>query len=360
MEDAALWGADIEGDFPLHVNVVQELPEGTRVVSAQRHGISSWAQTVKISVTLADGKQQRYFMKCSSGVSARALAEGEFHSTSRMHEIVPHFVPRPIGWGSYPDEGKYVYFFLGAFHEMEFSKRPDPAEFIGNIVEIHSKGESPNGMFGFPVPTTIGRMQHNVTWEQSWAASFTHQLGAIIKYDTDANGAWAELEAASKHLIDRIIPRLLGVLQTWGRQIVPALIHGDLWERNVGTDVDTGRVILFDAGSTYAHNEMEFGTWRCSWATHFKDPVYMSLYQRAMPPSEPREEWDDRNRLYGIYQYLVASAGHPGSGYRRIAYNDVLYLCEKYSRLQGLEKYDATIDPVSNGKRVDVPFEDRL
>ncbi|KAI1268031.1 Fructosamine kinase-domain-containing protein [Xylariaceae sp. FL1019] len=356
IEHAASWVANIEGDFPLHINVAKKLPEGTRIISAQKHGISSWAQTAKITVTLADGREQRYFLKCSSGISARALAEGEFHSASRMNEIVPHFVPRPIGWGSYVDKGAEVYFFLGVFHEMEFSKRPDPAEFIENIVEIHSKGTSPNGMFGFPVRTTIGRMPHVVTWEHSWAASFTHQLEAVLKYDIDANGAWAELEAASRHLIERVILRLLGVLQIEGRQLAPALIHGDLWERNVGTDRDTGRTILFDAGSTYAHNEMEFGTWRCSWATYFKDPIYMNLYQQRIPPSEPKEEWDDRNRLYGIYQYLIASAGHPGSECRRLAYNDVLYLCEKYAPLDGLEKYDAAIDPVLSGKPVEVPF----
>lgn len=77
--------------------------------------------------------------------------------------------------------------------------------------------------------------------------------------------------------------------------------------------METGDTILFDPGSTYAHNEMEFGTWRASWAYYFNSPVYMRLYQRHIEPSEPVEEWDDRNRLYSLHPYLNDSAGHPGS-----------------------------------------------
>lgn len=110
-----------------------------------------------------------------------------------------------------------------------------------------------------------------------------------------------------------VIPTLLGALQSDGRNITPSLIHGDLWENNVGTDVETGETVLFDPGCTYAHNEMEFGTWRCTWTCYFNTPAYMQMYQRHIKPSEPVEEWDDRNRLYSIHPYLNDSAGHAGS-----------------------------------------------
>ncbi|GAW17445.1 hypothetical protein ANO14919_069020 [Xylariales sp. No.14919] len=190
----------------------------------------------------------------------------------------------------------------------------------------------------------IRRLERTVTWEKSWAASFTHQLKDVIGYDNETNGAWPELEAACNQLIDKVIPRLLGVLQSDGRDIKPSLIHGDLWERNVGIDMETGEPVLFDAGSTYAHNEMEFGTWRCSWAFYFNSPIYTRMYQQHIEPSEPAEEWDDRNRLYSIHPYLTDSAGHPGSGSRQLAYNDILYLCEKYAPLDSLEKYDPKKD----------------
>ncbi|KAI1311522.1 hypothetical protein F5Y03DRAFT_391609 [Xylaria venustula] len=183
-----------------------------------------------------------------------------------MDEALSGLVPKPIAWGRYENEGKEVHFFVGAFRDMDFSSAPEPAEFMAKIAQIHQNGTSPNGMFGYPVPT--------------------------------------------------VIPRLLGVLQSDGRDIQAALVHGDLWERNVGIDIETGEAVVFDPGCTYAHNEMEFGTWRCTWPFYFNCPVYTRMYQKHIEPSEPAEEWDDRNRLYSTHQYLTDSAGHPGSGSR--------------------------------------------
>lgn len=161
-------------------------------------------------------------------------------------------------------------------------------------------------------------MQREVTWEANWAKSFTIQLQKIIENDIETNGHWPEFVAACKQLIGVVIPRLLGVLQTEGRKITPTLIHGELWENNIGIEKATGNIILFDPGSTYAHNEIEFGTWRYYWASYFNAPEYQKLYQTLVEPSESKEEWDDRNRLYSLHPNLNSSAGHPGDRSRQM------------------------------------------
>lgn len=202
---------------------------------------------------------------------------------------------------------------------MDFSTAPEPEEIMAKLVVLHQNAVSPNGMFGFPVPVVSGIMEHTVTWTPSWVTSFAAQLQDVIRYDTETNGLWPDLDAACRQLIDAVIPRLLGALQSGGREITPTLIHGDLWERNVGIDMETGKSIIFDAGSTYAHNEFEFGTWRCIWAYYFNSPSYMRLYQRHIEPSEPAEEWDDRNRLYSIHTHFNYSAGHAGNITRELS-----------------------------------------
>ncbi|KAI4257179.1 MAG: hypothetical protein L6R42_005826 [Xanthoria sp. 1 TBL-2021] len=307
MPVSSSWEVDIEGNFPLHKAVVEVMPRGTKIVSAESCGISAWTKTAKISVILEDGSRKRYFLKCATGQGARPLVEA-----------------------------------------------PDPDYLMSQIADLHRKGKSPNGLFGFPIPTACGKMERTVIWEKSWTKSFTHQLKDVIKYDNETNGQWLEYDAACQQLIDGVVPRLLGALQSDGREITPALIHGDLWERNIGIDMETGDTVLFDPGSTYAHNEMEFGTWRCTWAFYFNSPIYMRLYQRHIEPSEPVDEWNDRNRLYSIHPYLNDSAGHPGSFSRQIGYNDMLYLCEKYAPLDCLEKYDPEKDVSVTGAYV--PF----
>jgi protein-ribulosamine 3-kinase len=226
---------------------------------------------------------------------------------------VPGLVPQATGWGEYHDGDTQIHFFLGDYHDMDLSAAPEPVSFVERIAKLHAKGKSPTGMFGFPVSTVLGKFERTTTWEKSWAVCFANQLKDVVKYDNEVNGLWPEYDLACAQLIAKVIPKLLGALQSDGRSIEPALIHGDLWEQNVGIDMETGDTILFDPGSTYAHNEMEFGTWRASWAYHFNSPVYMRLYQRHIEPSEPVEEWDDRNRLYSLHPYLNDSPGHPGS-----------------------------------------------
>ncbi|CAN8101749.1 unnamed protein product [Discula destructiva] len=349
MDSPGEWLEQIEGNFPIQKAVLDVMPKGTRILSAESSGISAWTRTAKVSVILSDGSPARFFLKCASGQGAHALAKGEFHSASDIDRIVPGFVPKPVAWGEYAHDDTRVYFVLSAFHDMDFSTPPEPEEFMSLVAELHSKGTSPTGKFGYPVPTVCGKMERTETWTESWAKLFTLQLQDVIRYDNDTNGRWPEFDAACKQLIGVVIPRLLGALQSGGRSIRPTLIHGDLWERNVGIDMETGDTIIFDPGSTYAHNEMEFGTWRCSWASYFNSPVYMRLYQREIEPSEPVDEWEDRNRLYSIHPYLNDSAGHPGSTSRGIAYNDMLYLCEKYGPLETLERYDPAKDITVTG-----------
>ena len=257
-------------------------------------------------------------LQCITGKGARALAEGEYHSVTAMSAAAPGLVPEAIGWDRYQVDSHEYFFYLGNYHDLDLTTAPDPSLFAARLAEFHSNGTSSNGMFGFPVPTTIGIMERTVTWDTSWAKSFTEQLKTIIKYDEGSNGQWPEFELALDQLINHVIPRLLGALQENGREITPALVHGDLWEHNVGIDMETGEIIIFDPGCTYAHNEMEFGTWRCSWAYLFNSTMYMRLYQRLIEPSEPVDEWDDRNRLYSLFPYLVDTAGHPGSESRRM------------------------------------------
>ncbi|KAL9044065.1 MAG: hypothetical protein Q9214_002772 [Letrouitia sp. 1 TL-2023] len=173
-------------------------------------------------------------------------------------------------------------------------------------------------MFGFDVTTCDGRLPHTVAWEKSWATFFGKLLRGVLALDREVNGVWPELEAAADQVITAVIPRLLGILQSDGRELKPSLIHGDCWEEyfdlsNVGISLESGEIILYDAGSYYAHNEMELGIWRCQWRQFFREQVYSRNYKRNFEAAEPIEEWDDRNRLYSLKYNLNYSGGHPGS-----------------------------------------------
>ena len=130
--------------------------------------------------------------------------------------------------------------------------------------------------------------------------NITLQLEDVIKYDNETKGPWPEYDAACRQLLDLVIPKLLGALQIESREIKPALIHGDLCENNVVPIMRWNS----ERGGAPGRSTSILQS--------------MRLYQRHVEPSEPVEEWDDRNRLYSIRPYLNDSAGHPGSVSRQL------------------------------------------
>lgn len=153
------------------------------------------------------------------------MMRGEFTALSTMDSSLPGLVPKPHGWGKF-HQGDYS-FLIEDFVDMDTGGAPDPEKFPARVAELHHKVTSPNGMFGFHVTTCDGRVPHYTTWKKSWATFFSKFLRRIMDISTEVNGPWPELEAAEKQFFDKVIPRLLGVLQSEGREIKPSLLHSD-------------------------------------------------------------------------------------------------------------------------------------
>ena len=183
---------------------------------------------------------------------------GEFASMSALHSVLPEIVPRPIAWDTYASEPN-VHFFLCAFHEMT-DDVPDIQKLPAKVAELHEKGVSPNGKYGFPVPTFQGRLLQETEWSDSWEDFFSNSMKRMLALEEAAQGPDVEMRRLSEALINKVIPRLLRPLETGGRQIQPRLVHGDLWDGNTSTDIATDVPVIFDAASFYAHNECKAGT----------------------------------------------------------------------------------------------------
>jgi len=129
--------------------------------------------------------------------------------------------------------------------------------------------------------------------------------------DIKANERWPEYERVGETIISDVFPRLIGALERDGRNIKPCFIHGDLWEGNTGISNKGRKMMLFDAGSHYAHNETEVADWRCPYNKVIRK-IYTETYQRMWGNlmSETVEEWDDRNRMYSVYHDIMFSVNH--------------------------------------------------
>ena len=233
------------------------------------------------------------------------MLRGEFTAPTEIHKAMPTFIPKPYGWGKMQSTSKDTYFFIGEFRRLKPDQRPDKTAFLKRLIELHQTGTSSNGEFGFSVETCDGAVPHDVTWQSNWGDFYARLLQRVAGIDADVNGHWEFLDTVLAITYSRVIPRLLGALSSSGRTLKPSLIHGDIGESNYGIDADTHEIITWDASSYYAHFEMEMGLWR--WA-----PLMTSFIQTYLDlcggPSEPVEEFDDRNRLYSVKTKLNFSA----------------------------------------------------
>ena len=240
------------------------------------------------------------------------MLKGEWESAKEIYRLIPGVIPKPYGYGRYKTSDPIPYFYVSEFIDMDVTTAPDPEELAEKIAEMHKKSSSPTGQFGFHVVTCDGKMPHTVDWQDRWDVFFGRLLRGICKIDLEANGPWPEMERATEQVIAKVIPRMLGNLQHQGEPIKPCIIHGDLWEPNLGVNVETGDLVMYDVGSYYAHNEMDLGPWRADFCSHVRSPVYTQQYLRYYRAAEPVDEFDDRNRLYSLKGTLNYSAGHPG------------------------------------------------
>lgn len=243
------------------------------------------------------------------GETGRQLVRGEHAAITLINDLIPGMAPKALAWGKYSFTPPETFFFIEDFRDMDLGL-PDPRRLAQRLVQLHSQ-VSPNGKFGFHVPTFDGIAPHPDGWETSWRVSFTRLLRKSVETEYAAHGVCPELSKAVEQLLAAVVPKLLDPLQEGLDPIRPRLIHGDCWGGNMGQDKETGELIFFDAGCFYAHSEMELGMWQRGGPLNLGQ-VYLDEYTRMFPPSEPQGDFDDRNRLYSLKFDLNTSAAIPG------------------------------------------------
>lgn len=256
------------------------------------------------------------------------MMSGELASMTAIYNATPQFAPLPIAWGTYASDPE-IHFFLCSFHEMS-DELPDVERFAESVAALHRNGKSPTGKYGFPVGTFQGNLPQDNAWTDTWEEFYIQGMERMFQLEEEAQGPSPELDSLRRPLYEKVIPRLLRPLETGGRSIEPALVHGDLWYGNASTDLDTDEPIVFDACCFYAHNEYELGTWR---PVRYKfGKPYIKAYHKHFPVSAPEEDHDDRNALYSIRYNMHASALYSGNTrFRTMIIDEIRRLVEKYT-----------------------------
>ncbi|KAH7139011.1 Fructosamine/Ketosamine-3-kinase [Dendryphion nanum] len=183
-----------------------------------------------------------------------------------------------------------------------------------HLAHVHrmSRGKSPTGQFGFDVPAHPANMdvEEGGGCEDRWEGWFAKMLRGVFRFEQKSQDCRdEEFERRFGVLCERVVPRLLGPLESEGRKIEPCLVHTDLWPGNVRVD-SKGEIVVFDPCVFWGHGEMDLGTW-----VHPRSVVasgFVEVYSGLMGVSEPVEELGDRVALYALRYELLLSGMYPG------------------------------------------------
>jgi protein-ribulosamine 3-kinase len=142
-------------------------------------------------------------------------------------------------------------------------------------------------------------------------------LGGVLQLIQEKQGVDKELKGLVEKVMGRVVERLIGDGQVKqgkgkgenvreGEDIVPVLVHGDLWSGNHGRGIlqdlhgdEEGKVqeIVFDPSCCWAHGEYEWGIMKMfgGFGGDFE-----RRYREIKGKDHPVEEWADRVELYEL------------------------------------------------------------
>ncbi|KAL1697603.1 Fructosamine/Ketosamine-3-kinase [Schizophyllum commune] len=247
-------------------------------------------------ISSSNGKD--YFAKVGSPSEAEQF-EGEAQSLLALGAGCPELIPKVFAHGVTEGRPYFVseYKNIGSLTEGASIRL---GELMGTKLHRHT---SPNGQFGFEMPTYCGATRMRNGWFATWEELFSDKIGELL--DALKGQRFGELvskgeqvrKTAHRHMWQHChSPTVLGPLK-----IEPVILHGDLWSGNAGTDRNTGEPAIFDPSSFYGHNEFDLAIARVFGG--FPRSFY-ATYHKHFPKAEPVDQYELRMELYEMFHYL--------------------------------------------------------
>lgn len=266
-----------------------------------------------------DTDRGRVFVKINHKSEARLMFDGEMASLEAISKTETVKVPKPVkvidldtggsvfvmehldmkGLSKYSKHLGEQMADLHLHNKKQMEKLNKEQQTVGRgagqseVAAVHK--------FGFCVTTCCGYIPQVNEWQDDWVVFYSqqrlqHQVNLVEKSygDREAGELWAKLQLK--------IPQFFTDVE-----IVPALLHGDLWGGNVAECAEGP--VIFDPASFYGHSEFElaiagmFGGFSSSFYSAYHDKI----------PQAPG--FAKRKQLYQLFHYLN-HWNHFGGGYR--------------------------------------------
>ncbi|KIW90859.1 uncharacterized protein Z519_08642 [Cladophialophora bantiana CBS 173.52] len=267
----------------------------------------------KIDTEDPNGNKKSYFVKGS-------LYDDQVPSTGNgripVHEGLAGCHPRQCATAycfGRPHASQKQTFSIAVFKDLKEDLEVPPIQALASVIANLHNSISPDGKFGFQVPTSQSQQLEN-TWCDTWEEFCVRAFRNTVKLEQEVQGANEDLHCWQMKS---------------GRKPKPTFLHGDLWHGNIGIDLVTDQVVLYDCCAFYGHHEYDLGMFRAS--RYRTSRAHIRAYNQLVGFSDPSEDFDDRNALYALRVDLEVSCGWPANKrMRQLAMQEMRRLVEKY------------------------------
>lgn len=221
---------------------------------------------------------RKFFHKKYAGVG---IATAEAHGLEELRKSTEICIPNIV---FYDDKSLVLEYIEQSAHDKNFFEK-----FGRALAKLHMTSSN---SFGFYEDNYIGSSKQKNSQKESWSIFFSHNR---IGYQcTLAN----KNEYLSKTQIDNIVTYIENELSQI--DILPSLLHGDLWSGNYIVDKDS-QPVLIDPAVYYGHWESELAMTKLfgGFASDFYDAYY-----EINPKTEGYAQREDFYTLYHLLNHL--------------------------------------------------------
>jgi len=224
--------------------------------------------------------QGRYFVKLNTPEKVD-LFRTEKDGLLELAKCEALVVPEPVSFGTNANAAYLCMSFIDMADDLD-------DRLLGEaIAEMHS----PMGQnFGWSSNNFIGNsVQHN-NWSDDWSEFFWNmRLEPQLLNMLEASSSFPE------SVLEPLKAAVVSILS--GRTYVASLVHGDLWNGNVGTTVD-GKPCIYDPAIYWGHSETDLAMARLFGG--FREEFF-EAYDSIRPVESGDEE---RMLVYQLYHLL--------------------------------------------------------
>jgi len=226
----------------------------------------------------------KFFVKVN-GKNDLAMYEAEANGLKSLKETHTLRVPVPHYWAAEGDHSFLIMEYIQLKHHT-----PSSQQTLGRLLAKMHLVKGP-GKFGYEIDNTIGTTPQINTWNDNWVEFFlTNRLEFQLRLLERTVGDTEILRKGEK-----FIEQYSAFFE--GLEVVPSLLHGDLWSGNTAAD-EQGEPVIYDPAVYYGHHEADFGILLLfgGFSQEFHE-----AYREIIPMAPGFEE---RQLGYQLYHYL--------------------------------------------------------